>query len=174
MQYTNGHIEALLPGFHQVLRQDYAKYRNHVYRVFLACLTDDPDNEEKYAIAAVYHDIGIWTANTLDYLHPSIQQLEKYLVVSGKEGWIGEIALMVYWHHKIIPYKGLHWRTVENFRKADWADVTFGLAVSRSGKKARNVHLQLFPYLGFHRFLFGRIARNWLRHPLNPLPMFKR
>jgi hypothetical protein len=28
-------------------------------------------NEEKYAIAAVFHDIGIWTTHTIDYLDPS-------------------------------------------------------------------------------------------------------
>ncbi len=55
---------------------DYDKYKNHVYRVFLNCLLIDSEknNEEKYAIASVFHDVGIWTNHTFDYLDPSIEQ----------------------------------------------------------------------------------------------------
>lgn len=40
-------------------------------------------NAEKYAIAAVFHDIGIWTNHTLDYLDPSAGQAKAYLTETG-------------------------------------------------------------------------------------------
>jgi len=61
MQYSNAIIESLLQNYKQVIGADYEKYRNYVYRVFLNCILIDTvkSNEEKYAIAAVFHDIGI-------------------------------------------------------------------------------------------------------------------
>ena len=48
---------------------------------FLNCLLIDceKNNEEKYAIASVFHDVGIWTDHTFDYLDPSIEQAKIYL-----------------------------------------------------------------------------------------------
>lgn len=176
MGYTNNHIEELLCRFYPVLGKDYPKYRNHVYRVFLNCLLEDArqGQQEKYAIAAVFHDIGIWTASTIDYLQPSIAQLEEYLAQSKKETWTDEITLMIYWHHKITRYNGLYWQTVENFRKADWIDVTLGIGVFGDKRKHIGQYRRMFPNSGFHRFLLRRILRNWLAHPWHPLPMFKR
>lgn len=56
--------------------EDFDKYRNHVYRVFLNCrlIDSDTSNEEKDAITAVFHDIRIWTDYTIDYLEPSVAQ----------------------------------------------------------------------------------------------------
>lgn len=176
MGYVNHHIEELLSRFYPVLGKDYHKYRNHVYRVFLNCLLEDPQQEqhEKYAIAAVFHDIGIWTDATVDYLQPSIQQLEEYLMQSKKEAWTDEITLMIYWHHKVTRYQGLYWRTVQNFRKADWIDVTFALGVWGAKRKYIRQYRRAFPNSGFHRFLLRRIVRHWFAHPLHPLPMFKK
>jgi len=71
-------VDDLLKPFETVIGKDYKRYRNHVYRVFRNCLLIDEQaiNQEKYAIAAVFHDIGIWTNHTIDYLDPSIQQAE--------------------------------------------------------------------------------------------------
>jgi hypothetical protein len=38
MKYSNATIESLLQNFKQVIGEDYEKYRNHVYRVFLNCI----------------------------------------------------------------------------------------------------------------------------------------
>ena len=154
---------------------DFARYKNHVSRVFYSCLLldKDPANEEKYAIAAVFHDIGIWTDHTIDYLNPSIAQVKKFLTNSGKEKWIEEISLMIYWHHKPRVYKGKYQETVDNFRKGDWIDVTLG--VRKFGVESTQLKSlrKKFPNLGFHLFLVKKIARNFLMHPLRPLPMFK-
>ena len=82
MAYSNKVIESLLQNFKPVFGEDFTRYRNHIYRVFLNCLLIDKEkaNEDKYAIAAVFHDIGIWTNNTIDYLNPSVAQARNYLL----------------------------------------------------------------------------------------------
>jgi hypothetical protein len=154
---------------------DFLKYKNHVFRVFYNSLLMDknPLNEEKYAIAAVFHDIGIWTDHTIDYLDPSINRAKIFLTKTGKEEWIEEISLMINWHHKPRGYIGNHQETVENFRKADWIDVTLGLRKFGLGRKPLKSIRNKFPNLGFHAFLLRKLTRNFFMHPLRPLPMFK-
>ena len=125
MSYTNQVIDELLDPFKTIIAEDYDKYRNHVLRVYQNCLLLDSnrDNESKYAIASVYHDIGIWTNHSIDYLEPSIEQAKIFLIQTGHEEWIEEISLMIYWHHKWNAYKGEFEVTVGNFRNADWIDV---------------------------------------------------
>lgn len=161
--------------FRPVTGVDHDKYKNHVYRVFLNCLLIDREksNEEKYAIAAVFHDIGIWTDHTIDYLEPSIGQARTYLAETGRQDWTDEITLMIYWHHKMRPYKGKHNNTVESFRKADWIDVSLGLLNFGVDKKKTRENKKKLPNLGFHLFLVKRIVKNFFKHPLNPFPMFK-
>ncbi len=155
---------------------DFDRYKNHVYRVFLNSLLIDNDksNEEKYAIAAVFHDIGIWTDQTIDYIDPSVEQAKNYLNETGKQDWIEEIGLMIYWHHKISKYQGIYEKTVENFRKSDWIDVSLGLITFGFDKQKINENRKKILNLGFHLFLLKATGKNFLKHPLNPLPMFKK
>lgn len=174
MVYSNQIIEDLLQQFKAAMAVDYDKYKNHVYRVFLNCLLIDSEksNEEKYAIAAVFHDIGIWTDHTIDYLGPSVEQAKTYLTIAGKQEWTEEITLMIQWHHKISKYKGNHGKIVENFRKADWIDVSLGLLNFSFNKQKIKETRRMFPNLGFHKFLIKATTKNFFKHPLNPLPMF--
>lgn len=176
MPFPNNTIEKILLQFKSDLATDYCKYKNHVYRVFLNCLLTDTDkeNEEKYAIAAVFHDIGIWTNHTIDYLNPSMEQACLYLNKMHKNHWIAEITLMINWHHKISAYKGQYPNTVETFRRADWIDVSLGLINFGWDKKVIKENRRNFPNLGFHFFLINKIFLNLFKHPLNPLPMFKK
>ncbi|TRW24246.1 phosphohydrolase [Flavobacterium zepuense] len=176
MAYPNPLIESLFNEFQPIMGADYHRYKNHVYRVFLNCLLLDSSdlNADKYAIAAVFHDIGIWTNDTIDYLDPSIAQAKLYLLVNGREALSGEITQMIYWHHKTGAYKGKYEQTVETFRRADWIDVTFGLLSFGVERKALAANRKLLPNLGFHAFLAKAVFKNLLKHPLNPLPMFKR
>lgn len=176
MEYSNTIIETIMPKFKSAIGSDYDRYKNHVYRVFLNCLLMDGEktNEEKYAIAAVFHDIGIWTNHTFDYLNPSIEQAKIYLTETGKTAWTDEISLMINWHHKMSRYKGAHEEIVETFRKADWIDVSLGLLTFKVDKKKISENKSRFPNLGFHWFLIKASTKNLFRHPLNPLPMFKK
>jgi len=176
MEYPDMIIESLLQKYKPSLGPDYEKYRNHVYRVFLNCLLIDNEtnNKMKYSITAVFHDIGIWTNNTFDYLHPSIRQAEVYLHEINKREWIEEITGMIYWHHKITRYKGNHELTVETFRKADWIDVSLGLRTFGYDKLAIGKIRKKLPNRGFHWFLIKEAFNNSLKHPLNPIPVFKK
>lgn len=176
MEYSNKIIEDLMQRYKPAIGVDYEKYKNHAYRVFLNCLLIDSEknNEEKYAIATVFHDIGIWTNFTFDYLDPSIEQAKIYLTETGKQNWIDEITLMIYWHHKMSKYQGKHGRIVENFRKADWIDVSLGLLTFGFDKQKIKENRRKLPGLGFHIFLIRETIKNFFKHPLNPLPVFKK
>lgn len=176
MEHTDPTIHQLLQGFKPMLGVDFEKYQNHVCRVFANCRLMDPEesNREKYAIAAVFHDIGIWTDHTFDYLNPSIGQVAQYLEATGKQEWLHEISRMIYWHHKLSRYRGEFAHTVEVFRKADWMDVSLGLLVFGFDRGNIGAVRRKFPNAGFHVFLLKQSLNNFFRHPLNPLPVFKR
>lgn len=78
----NSTIEAILLKHKEFLAGNYDMYRNHVYRVFMFCQLQDGsnNNSEKYAIASAYHDIGIWTDHTFDYLNPSIKMQKSIFI----------------------------------------------------------------------------------------------
>lgn len=174
MGYTNDTIENIFSKFQSIIGKDIHIYKNHVYRVYLNCLIIDSNssNEPKYAIASVFHDIGIWTDHTFDYLVPSIAQAKQYLKEVNKEEWFEEISSMIYWHHKLSRYKGKD-ETVENFRKADWIDVSFGLKTFGLDRTKIRRNLKTIPTLGFHFFLLKKTLNQFLKTPLRPLPMFK-
>ena len=175
MYKENKTIDIILADYKHVLKKDYDIYRNHVLRIYnYAVLFDDNiNNHEKYAIAAAFHDIGIWT-HSFDYLEPSIQQASEYLKKSNKVNWTEEISLLIDNHHKRSPYKGKFEKTVEVFRKADWIDVTMGFKRFGLKKTAYTAVQKLFSNKGFHWFLIKKSARYFIKHPLNPLPMFKK
>ncbi|MEQ1799730.1 MAG: hypothetical protein ABL872_17370 [Lacibacter sp.] len=176
MQIANSIIENLLDRFRPLLGKDFQLYKNHVYRVYLNCLLIDKQkgNEEKYAIASVFHDLGIWTDHTFDYLVPSIEQLKLYLAEVEKNFLLEEITLMIDWHHKMSVYNGVHEEVVETFRKADWIDLSIGLKCFGHPKDEIKANRKLLPNSGFHWFLLKMSLKNFIRHPFNPLPMFKK
>jgi hypothetical protein len=66
-------IDDVLDDHATALRDDFFAYRNHVYRVVNLCAAMVGQSElEKIAVAAVFHDLGIWTNGTFDYIAPSI------------------------------------------------------------------------------------------------------
>ena len=174
--FPDSTIEFILNGFKQQIGRDYERYKNHVYRVFANCLMMDTDgvNEEKYAIAAAFHDLGIWTNRTFDYLEPSEHQARTYLTATGKQQWSDEITAIIHFHHKASKYHGAYQKTVETFRKADWIDVSLGLLTFGNNGQAISKTKAAFPSLGFHSFLLKETLKNFSKHPFNPLPMVRR
>lgn len=175
----NKTIETILTSYKTKIGKDYNTYRNHIYRIFNYALTLDTNTEniEKYAIAAAFHDIGIWT-HSFDYLVPSIALANKYLVENNNESWCNEIALMIDNHHKMSVYKNEFNETVETFRKADWIDVLpyFSKLSKKAGiKKTVYKEIQKAHVIkGFHWFLVKQSLKWLVKHPFDPLPMFKR
>ncbi len=176
MQIKNEIIDSILAKNKKSLDPHFEIYNNHVYRVFLLCQTLDSNQEniDKYAIASAFHDLGIWTDHTFDYLEPSIAQALRYLTQINKKEWIDEIALMIDMHHKRSSYKGPFQKTVETFRRADWIDVTRGRLSFKVKKEVIQKTRDEYPILGFHKFLIFETLKHFLKSPLNPLPMFKK
>ena len=156
------------------LGSDFAAYRNHAYRVMNFCVALSPDglaHLEKVAIAAAFHDLGIWTNRTFDYIPTSVALARAHLNASGQAAWASEITEMIFQHHKISPYRGD--ALVEEFRRADLVDVSRGLI--RFGLPGQHVNkvLSTWPDSGFHRRLLQLALHRLGTHPWNPLPMIR-
>src|SRR5262245_11244412 len=62
-------VDGVLDHYAAALGDDFIPYRNHVHRVVNLCLAvtgGRRDDLEKIAIAAAFHDLGIWTDHTFD------------------------------------------------------------------------------------------------------------
>jgi hypothetical protein len=157
-----------------VLRGDFFAYRNHVYRIVNLCVAIAGSSEvDKIAVAAVFHDLGIWVNGTFDYIAPSIALAHEYLIAQAREDWTAEIESMIADHHKITSSTTGADSLVEAFRRADWIDVTRGLR--RFGVPRPFVgHLfAVWPSAGFHWRLFTLTLDRFRSHPLTPLPMVR-
>jgi hypothetical protein len=168
-------IDDVLDGHASALGDDLVAYRNHVYRVVNLCVAMKGSRSEldKIAIAAVFHDLGIWAVGTFDYIAPSIALAREYLAARGHENWITDISTMIADHHKITRSVGSPHSLVERFRQADWIDVTGG--VRRFGIP-RPFVARLFatwPDAGFHWRLVQLALHRLRTHPLSPLPMIR-
>jgi hypothetical protein len=155
----------------------FVGYRNHAYHILNyarqwvdAC----PEREEKIAIAAVFHDIGAWPNDNLDYLRPSADQAEAYLDEIGRSAWKPEMRLMIESHHKITAYKGRSEEWVEPVRRADWCDVSFATMRFGLPKSFVDEVRAAFPIGAFYPNHVLKVSLKWMvRHPLNPAPIFR-
>lgn len=173
------HIQLLddcLQRYHQVLGADYPAYRNHVYRMINFCallLPLDTEQQEKLAIAGAFHDLGIWTDKTFDYLEPSERLAASFLAETGREHWGAEVVAMIHHHHKITAVADDTQHLVEAFRRADWVDVTHGVLSYGTTRAQRRAIFAQFPDAGFHLRLLQLSLKRLLTHPLSPLPMMR-
>jgi hypothetical protein len=167
-------IDDVLNDHAPALRDDFVAYRNHVYRIVnLSVAMVGASELEKIAVAAVFHDLGIWANGTFDYIPPSIALAHDYLVARAREDWAAEIEGMIADHHKITRSTAGSDSLVEAFRRADWIDVTRGL---RGFGIPRPFVARLFatwPDAGFHWRLLTLTLDRFRSHPLTPLPMVK-
>jgi len=172
---NNQTIDNILLSCRTQLGADYDKYRNHVYRVInLTLLLTEPREDELIAlqIAVAFHDLGIWTAHTFDYLKPSVEVARKYLALNDQLNLEFLVTDIILNHHKMSSYP---LNTIaEAFRKADLIDLSFGIfSFGVKRKRIEELNTQ-FPYRGFHRFIAFQALKNTIKHPFNPLPMMKR
>jgi hypothetical protein len=169
-------VEQVLSDHASVLGRDHVAYRNHVYRVVNLCLAaagENPVELEKLAVAAVFHDLGIWTNQTFDYIAPSVVLARQHLAGRGLADWIPEIDAVIVNHHKVTSSRADQWRLVELFRRADWVDVSKGLRTFGMPRTCIAAVVAAWPDAGFHRRLVALTIDQWRQHPLNPLPMVK-
>ena len=169
-------VEEVLDNHESQLGHDLIAYRNHVYRVVNLCLAIVGDSRveiDKLAVAAVFHDLGIWTNNTFDYIAPSVAIAHKHLADRGMADWIPEIEAMIVDHHKVTPSPANPHSLVEPFRRADWIDVTRGIRRFGLPRTLIATVATMWPSAGFHRRLVELTIDRFWKHPLNPLPMVK-
>lgn len=173
-------LEEILAPYRKACGAAFAGYRNHVYRMIHYSLaleaaagrTVSPEDFEKFVIAGAFHDLGLFTENTVDYLPPSAALARAYLEDRGRSDGTGEIAAMIDNHHKLTPYAG-EFPLAEVFRRGDLADFSLGLFRSGLPRATLRAVRAAFPNAGFH-LLLVKVAAKWvLRHPLNPAPIFK-
>lgn len=171
-------IDGVLEAHRAVLGADFDGYRHHVYRVasfFDALGPARFDASPALPVAAAFHDLGIWVAGTFDYLDPSVALAERFIADEGLDevdsALVRELILQ---HHKLRAYReGPHAAWVEQWRRADHVDVSLGLL--RFGLPGRQIRLiqRRLPDRGFHARLLQLTLKQWVRHPLRPLPMMK-
>ncbi len=169
-------LDGLMASWREVLGGDYEAYLNHCRRVFNFCFAlvgSRPELEEKIAVAAVFHDLGIWTAATFDYLAPSQEHARDYLESLGKSEWQEEIASMIGEHHKLTPVKRNPLWLAEPFRRADLIDISIGLIKFRLPDDFVAEVFEAYPNAGFHKKLLALSFERFKSHPFNPLPMVK-
>lgn len=172
---THPRLDYLFEQGKATLANDYVAYRNHCYRVFnCAALMSSADRVmlDKLAIAIYFHDIGIWTDHTLDYLEPSAKRACDYLSEEGLDEWGDEISAMIIEHHKVSMTCG-QGNLVESLRRADWIDVSMGLLRFGLPRDVLKQLREAFPNQGFHKRLVQLTMQRMSKHPLSPLPMFK-
>lgn len=170
-------IETILQEYQTIIDRDYQGYLNHCKRVAACCLILSQDSREdtirKIAIAVAFHDIGIWTSKTIDYLEPSVKVMLSYLTLHRLLDWQIEITLMITEHHKLTRTKCSEYPLVEYFRQADYADFSLGLLRSNIPRSEFKKLTSQYPNSGFHKILVCLGLKRFLQKPWSPLPMFK-
>ena len=153
---------------------DLTGYKNHVFRMVNFCFAFDElstEEEEKIILAGCFHDIGIWTAETFDYIPPSIDAALEQLKRVNRTDWSEQIAQMIGEHHKIRRIKTD--KLTEIFRKGDLVDFSLGtMKCGLDPSFVKDVKAR-FPNCGFHAGLLRTAAKWIVRHPLNPVPVIK-
>ncbi len=169
-------LESILGQWKGFIGEGFEGYKNHCYRMLNFCffLHDCSETEKKkLIISASFHDLGLWTENTLDYLPPSVRLADNYLEENKLHEWVEEVGLIIDFHHKITTYKNTRFPLVEVFRRADLADFSLGMIKGDISKEYVKEVKQTFPNAGFHRGLVNAQMKWLSQHPLNPAPIFK-
>jgi hypothetical protein len=165
-------LDAWAPG----LGRDAAAYRGHAQRVYHFALRLSPAAPQRglLAVASAFHDLGIWSDKTFDYLAPSRARAEAFIAERMPELGATAAGALIENHHRLGSMGASdHAGAMDAFRKADWIDVSGGLyGASLDYAFVREV-VAAFPYAGFHVMLVRTACRWCLRHPLRPLPMLR-
>ncbi|MGC4932771.1 hypothetical protein ACLQ3C_03720 [Gordonia sp. DT30] len=163
-------VDATLARYADALGDSAPVYRNHVLRGLnyqALLLGHEPPAES--VLAWVVHDLGVWTAETFDYLDPSAR-LADDLTADFAATDLDAVHRMVLEHHKVRSHPD---RLTDTFRRADLVDVSKGLI--RHGITRDDVRgiVETFPYLGFHRWLAKGLSGYAAKHPAAPAPMLR-
>jgi len=169
-------LDTLFEPWLPALAKDALPYRNHVERLLAICtkINQTVVSSELLAfrVAAVYHDLGIWSDGTFDYLPPSRERAVEWLQANGHPEKIALVEALIENHHKIRT-AGEGFDPVEIFRRADWMDVSLGLANFGLPREEYRAILKQFPDAGFHKRLLQLGGKQMLTKPWQPMPMMR-
>jgi len=168
-------VDAMLEPWRSALAADAAGYGGHAHRVLAYALTLAPSADQNVlAVAAAFHDLGIWSAGTFDYLDPSEQLALRHLDANGQAALGATAGRMIQLHHRLRPVRdGADAAAVEAFRRADLVDVAWGMLRLGVPSSVLRESRRRWPNAGFHSCLV-RVGTAWAcRHPLRPLPMLR-
>lgn len=178
-------IDRRLAPWKAQLGGDHEAYRNHVIRVLLLCdrlyprvnrahpaTEDAPSRRPEYLTAAAFHDLGIWSAHTFDYLAPSVELARAWLADEDQQHLEPLVTTMIDQHHKLRQADVLT-SAVEIFRRADTIDVSLGLRRFGVPLNEYRAIARRFPDAGFHRRLIAFVWKRLRTNPTSPLPMVK-
>lgn len=169
-------VDAILANHTDVVGADLAGYRHHVYRVVnIAAWHASPAAHELdvLQVAGAFHDLGIWTARTFDYLAPSMALARDYLTRTGRSAAVDGVEAMIAQHHKVTRVAAPEGSMVEAFRQADWVDVTAGVVRFDLPLDVLDRIRRRWPDEGFHWRLMQLSAARLVTHPRSPLPMLR-
>ena len=172
-------VEEVLSAWQAPLGAAGVPYRGHVYRVLNAArqLLGTSAHDRALAVAAAFHDIGVWSDNTFDYLGPSIVRAREHIHTRSRDVDEQTIVEAIDNHHRLrrvaLGTDGERRDVVEMFRRADLVDVSGGWLRAGLNRSFVRELTAAFPYAGFH-LLLVRTGFSWFsKHPLRPLPMMR-
>ncbi|MGD0679157.1 MAG: hypothetical protein ABSC94_27480 [Polyangiaceae bacterium] len=169
-------IDEILRPHADALGNDFTGYRNHAQRVALSCeslANFDEVARQQVHIAAAFHDLGIWTHGTFDYLAPSVALACEYLDRTGRVPWQPRVVAMIADHHRLRRPMHALAALSDVFRRADLIDVACVQSITLR-KRPLDGLMRAFPSAGFHVLLAKLTLRQFLRTPWNPLPAVRR
>lgn len=168
-------IDHILDKYQNELGAYRLPYKNHVYRVFNLVMNLGGEEIKQVfrevCIAAAFHDLGIWTEQSLDYLHPSVKLSFNYIHEHEIDIDRQLVSNIIENHHRLNRYGENS--VVENFRKADLIDLSKGIIRFGLNKDYIRQLYRSLPSAGFHRYIFREVAGHSIRHPFNPFPMLR-
>lgn len=169
----DGRIEEVLEAWSVALGRARDAYRGHVYRVFNVArrLAGSAAHDEVLAAASAFHDLGIWSDRTWDYLDPSVARAREQLSARWPEVDEAAVVAAIANHHRLRRVRD--GGVVEAFRRADLVDVSRGLFSAGLDRGFHGELVRELPYCGFHRILLRTALAWFVRHPLRPLPMVR-
>lgn len=168
-------VNTILDSYAAVLGGQARGYRNHVYRTlnYYAKLSGTDDVPDCVMIGAAFHDVGIWTDRTFDYIEPSLARARSYLSQLGLSDLEPEVVALIGHHHKLRAYTRAHAKHVESYRRADLIDVSLGAIRFGLPRSFVGLVKAAFPNAGFHPYLCRVALRHFVRRPWRPLPMLR-
>jgi hypothetical protein len=128
-------VEKIIGSHKEHMGDQFLPYKNHVYRVLNFCFMfpqPSPEEADKLAIAAAFHDLGMWPGDQIDYLDPSIELARTYLLRTTRDDWVEEVSLVIEFHHRFRSCPKEFPKLVEVMRRGDWVDAKKGLSAIRA------------------------------------------